>query len=92
MYIVIAVAGICTGSFSISPTQEVCCYMINMDRQYIENVDIVRLMLSVMGTSLVMTMTLNMIQITIGLILSPTIGYMAVMVFWLLQHFQTVLL
>ena len=88
MYIVIAVAGICTGSFSISPTQDVCCYMLNMDRQYIENVDIVRLMLSVMGTSLVMTMTLNMIQITIGLILSPTIGYMAVMVFLVVAAFS----
>ena len=75
MHIVIAVAGICTGSFSVSPTQDVCCY-------------IVRLMLSVMGTSLVMTMTLNMIQITIGLILSPTIGYMAVMVFLVVAAFS----
>lgn len=88
MYIVIAVAGICSGSFSISPTQDVCCYMLNMDRQYIENVDIERLMLSVMGTSLVMTMTLNMIQITIGLILSPTIGYMAVMIFLVVAAFS----
>ena len=45
-------------------------------------------MLSVMGTSLVMTMTLNMIQITIGLILSPTIGYMAVMVFLVVAAFS----
>lgn len=89
MYIVIAVAGVCTGSFSLKPTPEIYYHLFSMDKQMIlQYADVGSLLAGVVITSFIMTVTLNIIQITVGLIVSPTLAYMAIIVLLVLGVFM----
>lgn len=89
LYAVIVMAGICTGSFSFVPTKEVCYSLLHMDKQLIiDNPNLTGLMASMMVMSLVMTITFGIIQIAVGLIVSPTIAYIIVVSFLVVGAFS----
>ena len=89
LYIIIIVTGICVGNFSFVPTQEVCYSLLRMDKQLIiNNPDLTGLMVSVMVMSFVMTITFGIIQIAVGLIVSPTIGYIIIISFLVIGAFS----
>lgn len=89
LYAVIVIAGICTGSFSFVPTKEVCYSLLHMDKQLIiDNPNLTGLMASMMVMSLVMTITFGIIQIAVGLIVSPTIAYIIVVSFLVVGAFS----
>ena len=89
LYAVIVIAGICMGSFSFVPTKEVCYSLLHMDKQLIiDNPNLTGLMASMMVMSLVMTITFGIIQIAVGLIVSPTIAYIIVVSFLVVGAFS----
>lgn len=89
LYAVIIVAGICTGGVKLAPTPEVCYSAISMDKQIIiQNTNLTGLVISLMAMSLLMTITFCIIQITVGLIISPVIGYVIVMSYLIIGAFS----
>ena len=89
LYVIIIIAGICTGGFTFVPTKEVCYSLLHMDKQLIiDNPNLTGLMASMMVMSLVMTITFGIIQIAVGLIVSPTIAYIIVVSFLVVGAFS----